>query len=348
LSIGATKDGFEVSPATTFEGRAGQVVANKQIRLRPTASAAPTVPQATDDPATAGAQPSIADNAQPGTKTSGSGSGTSMFSWLLIALGGLLVILGIGAIVLLLRKKDDGDEGDDDGPQVRRGPPPGGARPGYRPADPTMVSRTAVGGPPMGAATMGSPAMAGGRPNNDATAIVRGARMPDDAYGAPPRSPYPPSPGPSYGPSGVAGYGGQPGYLGPPPGGGGYGSEPPPASGYGPPPAGYGPSSRPAAEGYSASDYAGDYGQPRGYGEEPPHRYEAGGYGYEPRGGYDSAGYEGPGYGRSDYDRGPEPPRPGGESSGYGGYYDNDPGPPSSRPAPPRAGERRSLDWLDD
>jgi len=55
-------------------------------------------------------------------------------SWILIAVGGVLVLLGIVAIVLIfVRKKDDSDEDGPGGPgRPGKGGPPGGRGPGGR------------------------------------------------------------------------------------------------------------------------------------------------------------------------------------------------------------------------
>ena len=384
ITISAGKDMYD-NATSTHEGRAGQALSGIKVRLLPLAATASQVPPPSAvDEASADGTDAGDTGAADTNPTSGSGSG---FSWILIVLGALLVLFGIGAIVLLMRRgKDDDDDGDDDDGDYRRGPPPGG--PGQRPmyrgapnADPTMVSRTAA---------MGAPAMAGR--GNDATAIVRPPRAvdpyvvppdpyaaPPDAYGAPqdpygaPADPYaaPPRTG-GYGPAGPAG----PGGYGAGPGAGGYGvggdygNQPGPGGG-----GGYGPSSRPAAEGYSASDYAeGGYGagygggqQRGGYGEDGTRRYEppaappppadygaqpyAGRESYDARGGYEpAAGYE-----RDGYERVPEPPRaaPAYDQRGYderGGYYGDEGagGAPNRQNPPPRGGDRRSLDWLDD
>src|SRR6185437_12709513 len=127
---------------------AGGRLSGLQINLKLTnASASAAAPESAAEAPTSG--PAATDIVNPATKPASSGS---KFSLVFIVLGGLLVLLGIGAIVLLLRRRGD-DNGDDDddydgGPQG-----PGGG--GYRPAapDPTMVggpmAGTAMGGPPV-------------------------------------------------------------------------------------------------------------------------------------------------------------------------------------------------------
>jgi hypothetical protein len=380
LMLSATKDQYDPVPKN-YDGKPGQAITGVKLQLKP-AAATPTAGAVlpSDNPLASGSASGPAGNA---TNTRNAANGTSLFSWVLIVLGGLLVLLGIGAIVLLLvRRKDDGEDADeeyDGAPPNRRGPGPVPASQGvYRGAgaDPTMVARTGM---------MGDPGMSNGR---DATAMIRPGineypdpyspdPYPPDPYQQGPRPPRPtsPMPGGQYPPTGYdngygAGYGaGSPGgsgvYGDPRPG---YGPPPPPAyppggSDYGPPGgrpepgygggSGYGPSGPPGAGGHP--DYR-DAGGSR-Y-EEPAGRYDDGGYrpGYDPRGGGahsqgERGGYD-PGYDRNaGYDRVPEEPRGGYDGPGYApeAYYDDQAGTPSRRSAPPnRGGDRRSLDWLDD
>jgi hypothetical protein len=99
-------------------------------------------------------------------------------SWILIAIGGVLVLLGIGAIVLLfVRKRDDTGETDHPGPR-RGGPHPhappgrGGGPGGPRPPMPRR------GGPPERTQVMrgdprGRPPVSGGPRGADQTMIAR-------------------------------------------------------------------------------------------------------------------------------------------------------------------------------
>jgi hypothetical protein len=366
LTIGASKEGFDPIPRS-FEGKAGQSITNVKVQLKPALASASAAATGID-PSAATDLPSGGDTAN-NVATSNAGSQTSTFSWILIGLGAVLVLLGIGAIVLLLvRRKDDGDDPDEeDGPPQRRGPvPPPGARGAYRRgADPTMVARSGGLADPTMVTRPGGPVdptMAGR--GADATAMIRptraGAEYPDPQRPGTRGAAYPTSPSPTaytpqvpparnaggmYGPGGPAPatYGG-PGYAG---------ARDPEA--YSPPvdPAGYG------------SRQAGGYGaDSRGY-DEPTGRHSdtypgggrgggGGGYGggyAPPPAGYDTRpAYEGGDYDRGGYQRPPEPPPARGYDPGeYGanGYYDE--AAPSHRAAPPPGqGGRRSLDWLDD
>ncbi len=367
LSIIASKDGFE-GIQKNVEGRAGQSLVNQRIQLKPVAATASAEPPTTAPTDTAA--PTSGDTAP--AAASGNGSGTGLFSWVLIGLGALLVLLGIGAIVLLLvrRKDDEPDDEPDDG-RGRRGPSPvpaaRGMYVGAPGADPTMVAGR--GGP------------------GDATAMIRPPRPGGypDPYAASPQPAYPPTSG--QGPAGYSGsaYTGGGGYALPaygappaepayPPADPGY----PPANGYGADPGGYGGAGRPGAR--AGEDYeagyggSGGYGASGGYGGGPtrpaspagypasPAGYPAspagygsggaGGYSGDPRGGYDepTGRYSGaggghaasPGYGQSG----------GGYDAGYdrgGGGYDRRPdhdagyergGPPYDRVPEEREGYR--------
>jgi hypothetical protein len=295
IKIGANKDGYEIVPLLV-DGRSGQALTNQAVKLKPLSVSASAQPEVSDPNMTV--DPSAVTEEEGDGNAAGSGTGDGgpgMISWVLIGLGGILVLLGIGAIFLLLRRRgeDDEEDGDDEvapARPTRRGPAPAGAgaRGGYRnpgAGDATMVNR----------APMGAPTMANRGNLHDATAIVRPASV-----GVPPRANYPTSPPPGM-PQSYAGPGGygpaKPAYNGPNGPGTGYG---PPDPGYGPPPGpGYGPSSRPAADGYSASDYAGGYSPPPsaggyggggGYEDESTQRYDAGGYGPPSAGGYGGYG----------------------------------------------------------
>lgn len=357
ITVQAGLDGYENGQKQTT-GQAGKAV-NLKVPLAPLAASASAAPLPTagdgltpDATATGGVAPQNTNT----TNTSGSGAS---FSWVLIALGALLVVFGIVAIVLLLRRRgdDDDDEPDEDGPAPRRGGP---GRPGYRggppQADPTMVG------------AMGPGATMVNRGNvNDATAIVHPGRLndydvPPDPYAAPPRTGYPPAP-----PANLAGYNDQAGFAS-----GGYGG----AGGGAPAGGGYGPSSRPPVDPYGP-DYGngngGGYGAGAGGGAngyeqqgyaDSTQRYEpgAGNYGGSAGagagGGYGAGGANGGGSGQGGYGGGangygPDGPQTGGYGNGpqsdggygagqggygsggqgggqggpsAGGYGDNDPG----------------------
>ncbi len=343
LNIIAAKDGF-VGIQKNVEGRAGQSLAGQRIQLKPIAATASAEPPTTGPTDTAA--PTSGDTAPAAASGNGSG-GTGLFSWVLIGLGGLLVLLGIGAIVLLLvrRKDDEPDDEPDDG-HGRRGPSPvpaaRGAYHGAPGAEPTMV------------AGRGGPA--------DATAMIRPTRPGGypDPYAASPQPAYPPTSN-----QGPPGYGGS-AYTG---GGGGYAlpaygappaepayppTEPgyPPANGYGADPGGYGGAGRPGARG--GEDYDAGYGGSGGYGASggysgptrpaspagypaSPAGYPAspagygsggaGGYSGDPRGGYDepTGRYSGAGGGHA------APPGYG-QSGGYDAGYDRGSGGYDRRP----------------
>ncbi|GAA3449573.1 hypothetical protein GCM10018962_14060 [Dactylosporangium matsuzakiense] len=294
-------------------------------------SATPVPPPTAGDPAIVQGQ--SAGGVDPGnTKTNNasndSGGGVS---WILIALGVLLVGFGIVAIVMLLRRRgDDDDDENVDEPAPRRGP---GPRPAYvgPGTDPTMVG------------AMGAPTMISRGGSNDATAIVRPTRggfddVPPDPYGAPLPAPggYPsaggyddragfasggynggggngygrPAPGPAvdpYAPDYNNGDGGANGYADstqryePGTGGNNYGGG---ANGYNnnPPTGGYGPGAGPGGAGGQSG-----YGGANGY-DGPSTGGNNYGGGPRDRGGYD--------------DRGGPPTTLGGFAGGDRGGYD--------------------------
>jgi hypothetical protein len=329
IDLAAGKEGFK-NTTTSTNANAGQAKSGVRLTLKSTASpsasasASPTEDEPTEEPTDDVTSDASIDPAAAGNNSDSGGGG--LFSWVLIILGGLLVALGVGAIVLLvIRRKEggDGEDGADDPNPDPHGPmPTPGAQGVYRGgADPTMVT----GGAAMGGAnpTMPmNPALA-----NAPTMMHQPVDEYGDPYGTPLRAPQPGGPAPHdpYSPRPESpAYGAQ---------GGGYGYDEPtgrytPNDGYGPPAGGgYGPS---AGNGYD--DGYGAHRQGNGYDPGPPPapRDE---YGYgqqQPQGGYDEyGGYEQP--------QPPPPPR------GYDqGYYDEPP-PSRDRPSP-----RRSLDWLDD
>jgi hypothetical protein len=240
-------------------------------------------------------------------------------------------------------------------------PDPYGAPP--RPQVPTYGGGTYGGAAPAAAPPV--PAQSGGYDDGYAGPPTQyGRPVPDDdqyaAYGAynggaqpqpydEPTGMYRPQP--DYDPGG---YGAQGGYE-------------PPGAGY-EQPARYGSYGQPAggldsgnAYGPAGGGYGGGAGYDQGHDQRPG--YDQGGYGgqggydqraagYEP-GGYEPGGYDqrGGGYQQGGYDQrsgGYEPGyEPGGYDRGYppaGGGYEDDPngGPP------PRPGQRRSVNWMDD
>lgn len=345
ITAGATNyENSNAKPVTGTAGKASTGIKIGLVVLADTASAAP-LPSANDGAIVEGQSAGgvVPQNTATNNASNDSGGGVS---WILIALGVLLVGFGIVAIVLLLRRRgDDDDDENEDEPAPRRGGP-GGVRPGYAGGgagpDPTMVGA-------MGPA----PTMVNRGGNNDATAIVRPGRgvfddVPPDPYGAPP-------PGPGGYPS-AGGY--DAGFASGGYNGGGAN--------------GYGPQGRPAP-GPAVDPYAPDYnggGQGGGGYPDATQRYEPGtggngygggngnnGYNHNPatggnnyggqggqggQGGYGANGYDGPsaggGYGgggqqgRGDYE-GP-PTTLGGFGGGDRGGYDG----------PPAGGDRGGYD----
>lgn len=328
IDIAAGKEGFQNNQTSTNVS-AGQAKSGLRITLKsnaprsPSASASPTAEESPEETPAEEELPSEEESIDPaaaGNQESDSGGG--LFSWVLIILGGLLVALGVGAIVLLVIRRKEGGE-DDTGDPL---PDPNGPRPTpgaqgvYRPGpEPTMVA----GGAAMG----GSPTMAIRPGLADApTMMHQPVDEYPDPYGTPLRAPQPTS--------------------GPPPG------APQPGYGYsGANQGGYGPAGSPAAPMASGSA-----GAPTAYGSASPTGYNGGsarasasvsppdpyaprdrdydapasppssqgGYGYdEPTGRYDPSG----GYGQAS--RGYEPDRggygQGGPGSGYDGGYGPDP-----------------------
>ena len=287
IAFTVEKDGLQ-----PFPGMAKQAMANQPLTgVRLAVTLAPTTPTAspaaggpTADPNTTGAGISPLETAGNVTPTSGSGGG---LSWVLIAVGAILVALGVGAIVLLfVRKKDEGNPDGQDPNMPRRGGPPGqqgppgrgGPRPPQRRGpgemgppmrsgpgpDPTRQMRPPVSPGPRGDQTMISPS-----PLANAPTQLHG-RIPDqtDPYGAPPPR-----------------NGGQPGYGQDPygaAGGGAHGGSPPSVYPSGSPTYGQGPDQY-GQQGYGQGPGTDPYGpQHTGYGQDgynPAH-----GGGYEPRG----------------------------------------------------------------
>ncbi len=308
MQLSVTMNGYDAA-SKDITGQAGKANTKVSIPLVPIGSTASPVVPTMEESAPAGADSqSAAPGAANTTNTSNDG-GSGMSSYILIALGALLVIFGIVAIVLLLRRRGDDDDEEDveEEPAPRRGG--GGQRPGYRQsqADPTMVG--AMGGPP----TMINRGAA-----NDATAIVRPGRVndydvPPDPYAAPlPRA------GSGYGAASAgAGYGAA--------NGGGYNDQAGFAQGAPSAGAGYGPSSRPAVDPYGPEYGAGGGNgyndQGGGYGAQ------AGGQGgayadstqrWEPSAGNGYAGGGGQGGGGGGYDGGANGYGGGGQGGGYG------------------------------
>jgi hypothetical protein len=255
IQISVTMAGYDAG-SKDVTGVAGKANTGIKVALVPIgATASAVVPPVAEESTPGGADSQSGAPGAGNTTKASNDSGSGLSSYILIALGALLVIFGIVAIVLLLRRRGDDDDDDlEEEPAPRRGGP-GGQRPGYRQpqADPTMVG--AMGG---------APTMINRGAANDATAIVRPGRandydVPPDPYGAPlPRA------GSGYGAAGAgagAGYGAA--------NGGGYNDQAGFAQGAPSAGAGYGPAARPAVDPYGPEYGAGGNGyndQAGGYG----------------------------------------------------------------------------------
>jgi hypothetical protein len=313
ISFKVEKEGIQSGPPTVKTGVAGQPLTAVRITVAPSSS--PTPSATTTATATADASGTTgAANEGDNSPAADEGSG---LSWILISVGGVLVLLGIAAIVLIfVRKKDDSDEdgqgkpgkgGPGRGPGGPGGPggprPPGGQRrPG--PPDRTAPMRGGPGG--QGGPGYGPRPVSPGPRGADQTMIARSplADVPTQLHGRVPdqggqydnRNGYgqPPQPG-GYGQQ-PGGYGQQQPYPGAQPG---YGQQPPPAGYGGPPP-------------------------PQQYGQQQPYGGQtAGGYGGQP------------------------PPQQYGQDYGQQADPRQRPTPPPP-PAPPPPTEGRRVDWMDD
>ncbi len=309
IFIAVGKTGFG-DITKNFDVKAGQSKTDIRIPLISTASpsASPTAAD-TGPPASDGALP--ADDGQVAANPSANeGSGT--LTWALILAGGLLVALGVGALVLLLvRRRQEKDDGSGVGAAGPGGP---GGRGGYAGADATRVTPAGMGAGPMA-----------GRPDLANAPTMLQAPIRDeypDPYGAPP----------VVRPAGGYGAAGQPGWAG---NGyadatqvGGYPGGPPASAGPGSP-VGYG-ATRPGAHGSPAGPPTG-YGAANGQSSGPP---AFGGPLPPVSGGYGaSGGPSGPPYGAA-------PQQPGYGSAATPPGYGPDAGPaaPYGSPAAPRPG----------
>lgn len=346
IKIGAMKDDVASSIQTINVGNGGSATLRIAIQLpEPTPSASPSESAEPTPSETAEATESAeaftplprSDDADEG----GSGIG----SLLLILVGGLLVALGVGAIVLLLMRRKDGadEEGDDEeAAAAGRGHVPGSQGRYGGMDDPTRVT----GGMGATPTVVTSPAL-----SDAPTAMLDRRALADEEFPDPYGAPLPPQPRPS-----SPGYGGEPGWdrpydsaptqpgygsggygNAPSSGGGGYGAPPTSGGTYGsgPTSGGGGYGSRPGGEygdgpagSYGPSPTSGGaYGGPeRGYGESgqfgPGYGYDGSGGGYEDR--YDQPGgrYDQPGggYGERRHDQ-PRYDEPTGRYGDAGGRY---------------------------
>ncbi len=344
VAVGVEAEGYTsivkntpaLNPGQTYKFTAAFGMA--PVAATPSAAASSTDPGAAGGPSDAGSVASQ-PNLNPAAKNAGNGS----FSTILIALGALLILLGVGAVVYILvrRRKDTDEDGADLEPDGA--PLPAGAGRAAYATDAATVARSGGYGQPTMATTRDpladAPTMLQGRPPLDEY---------PDPYAAPAPAPVAPRPGygdatQQYGGSSYgAGYGAgrydeptryadRGGYEDP---GAGYRSGGATGNVYGEPePTGYADRG-----GYEDPTRAGGYEPPAG-GYEPP----AGGYGapaggYPPRDEYDPRGGYEPRRSAGQYAE-PRDPYEGGYESGHARHGGSAPAPSDSR---------RQLDWLDD
>ena len=183
---------------TTKQAFANQPLVTVRLTVTPSASPGASATAAVPT-LSAGPTSALPEDSGNGTNVN-TGSGGGGLSWVLIAIGAVLVLLGIGAIVLLFvrRNNDAGDDEDDGrgGPPRKGGPrggqpggrggPPGPGRPGPAPRpgpgggrggpgyDPTRQMRPPVAPGPRADQTMiapsplaGAPTQVHGRPGVD-------------------------------------------------------------------------------------------------------------------------------------------------------------------------------------
>jgi hypothetical protein len=269
ISMVVKKDGYQDFQQAFPHPVAGTAITAVRVAMMPTNAPTTSVVTPSGGVTTGGA---VGPTDTGDTTVSGTGgSGGGGLSWALIAIGGVLVALGIAAIVILLvRRKGDDDEETphgpggpgggrgSGGPGGRRGPVRNPQPPPRRP-EPTTVMR---GGRPGGP---GGPGARGG----DQTMIARSplADMPTQMHGRVP----PQQGGPQGGPP-PAGYGQNP-YAS-----GQYGGQQPT---YGGGNAGYPGGSPP------------NYGQPDPYGNAYGPQQHQGGYGPQQGGGHGQGGQQG-------------------------------------------------------
>lgn len=351
IVITATRDPLILPDGPkSIQVNAGQSMTLPALNMQtPTASAPPTAAEVlpSGDPSGSTGPTNVA------TENKSDDGGLDSMTWVMIIVGGVLVALGIGAIVLLLvrRNNDDDEEEDEDNQPARGRPGPRGPQGGYRPppqptqqygggygrpADPTMVARPGMNEAPT---MMHRPDQYGGQPTQQYGGQGQSGWAPQQqGYGQS-------SGGGGYGSqaSGGGAYGqgqssGGGGYAGPASGGGGYGAQ----GGYGQQP-GYGAGQYDEPTAYAGGAGGGGgagYGQPGGYSEQ-------GGY----DAGYGQQGQQAqPGYGQPGYDQ--QQPSGGGaygQSDQYGqqGYQQDPYGQQGYSDDRRNRGDRR-LDWLDD
>jgi hypothetical protein len=211
LAFRVEKDGWQ-DYNHTEQSNPGQALTTVRLTISPvTASGSATL---TAGPSGAGTALSSLGGEAGGT-TGGSGNTKSGFSWVLIGMGVVLVLLGIGAIALLIvrRRDDGGGDGERRGPRPTvpgRGQPgrggPYGAGPGHRGGRGPAPDRTAAMRP--GGMRPVSPGPRGA----DQTMIARSplADMPTQLHSRLPSEHADPYTSPTRPPVPGSGYGGYP------------------------------------------------------------------------------------------------------------------------------------------
>jgi hypothetical protein len=201
LKITVTREGF----TEAFKDiPRGQPVTNLRIPMSPSGSVGPSTSAPPITPSLDGTGPV---ETAPTTKPA-EGMSTTMLVALI--LGGLLMLLGIGAIVLLVvrRGNDDGGpprpgRGGPGGPGGRPGPGRGGPPPGAPrragPPDRTTPMRPGYG-PPRPGAPGGGQTTISRSPLADNPTQTRPRSPQPPPFGGPGQPGYPPQPGPGYGP----------------------------------------------------------------------------------------------------------------------------------------------------
>jgi hypothetical protein len=215
LAFRVEKDQWlDPSPNHTALGQPGKPLTTVRLAISAVNASGSVTPSAV----TSGGVTSPAATGGEETSTTTGNEPKSSLSWILIGIGGVLVLLGIAAITLLfVRRRDDGD--DDDPRSPRRGPPgrggpgrgpapygPHRGPPGMRP-DPTRGMRPPVSPGPRGA----DHTMIARSPLADIPTQMHGRMPPDhvDPYSAPGRhaGPGPQGYGAAAYPGGAGGYG---------------------------------------------------------------------------------------------------------------------------------------------
>ncbi len=171
IQVGASKEGFK-NEETTVNGKPGRAVtANLKLASAAAATPSPTPSASAETSAEAAEEPSAepaaaaptVDSTPAGSVKDDEGSSSLLF----ILGGGLLVAVGIGAMVLLFIKRKEKDPEDDDAdlPAVPAAAVPTPTRYGTAGANPTRVAAPRAGGPAVG-------------PAPDATMVTTGAVPP--------------------------------------------------------------------------------------------------------------------------------------------------------------------------